>query len=70
MTRECRTGRVIWFTGLFASGKSTFAIKLEAALNELGFSTVMLNGDLLRNGLNKDLGYSLEDRAENLRRAA
>jgi bifunctional enzyme CysN/CysC len=63
-------GKVIWFTGLSGSGKSTLANALEVALYEQGMHTYLLDGDNLRRGLNQDLGYSEEDRIENIRRIA
>lgn len=74
ITREDRErahghqGAVIWFTGLSASGKSTLAHALENALFERGCKTYVLDGDNIRHGLNKDLGFSPEDREENIRR--
>jgi adenylylsulfate kinase len=59
---------VIWFTGLSGSGKSTLANALEYRLFELGYKTYVLDGDNVRMGLNKDLGFSNEDRKENIRR--
>ena len=59
---------VIWLTGLSGSGKSTLAIGLEKALFDHGFQTYVLDGDNLRYGLNKDLGFSPEERMENIRR--
>lgn len=59
---------LLWFTGLSGSGKSTLAGALERALFESGFHTYLLDGDNVRHGLCKDLGFSLEDRDENLRR--
>jgi adenylylsulfate kinase len=59
---------VLWFTGLSGAGKSTTAVALQTALAELGCSAYLLDGDLLRQGLCKDLGFSEEDRTENLRR--
>ncbi|GMU93271.1 MAG: hypothetical protein AMXMBFR4_23290 [Candidatus Hydrogenedentota bacterium] len=59
---------VIWFTGLSASGKSTLAHAVENALFERGCRTYVLDGDNIRHGLNKDLGFSPEDREENIRR--
>ncbi|WP_445777614.1 adenylyl-sulfate kinase [Shewanella sp.] len=59
---------LLWFTGLSGSGKSTLAGALERALFEHGFHTYLLDGDNVRHGLCKDLGFSLEDRDENLRR--
>ncbi len=59
---------LIWFTGLSGSGKSTLANLLEIELHENDFRTYLLDGDSLRLGLNKDLGFSPEDRSENIRR--
>lgn len=61
-------GAIIWFTGLSGSGKSTLANALEDRLNKMGKRTYVLDGDNVRNGLNKDLGFSDEDRVENIRR--
>ena len=61
-------GKVIWFTGLSGSGKSTIAIELEKMLNEEGKAVYLLDGDNIRCGLNSDLGFSDEDRNENIRR--
>jgi bifunctional enzyme CysN/CysC len=63
-------GHVVWFTGLSGSGKSTLALALESALHARGVHTYLLDGDLLRQGLNRDLGFSSADRAENIRRSA
>lgn len=63
-------GVVIWMTGLSGSGKSTLARGLENKLFEQGILTKLLDGDNLRTGLNKDLGFSAEDRTENIRRVA
>ena len=60
----------IWLTGLSASGKSTLAYALEAALLASGKACYVLDGDNVRQGLNKDLGFSDADRAENIRRVA
>lgn len=60
----------IWLTGLSGSGKSTIAYELEKRLSNLGKISYVLDGDNLRHGLNKDLGFSPEDRRENIRRAA
>lgn len=60
----------LWLTGLSGSGKSTLAFALEYALHEHGYSAVVLDGDNVRHGLCKDLGFSAEDRAENIRRVA
>lgn len=59
---------VMWFTGFSASGKSTLAHAVEQQLHDLGCSTFVLDGDNVRHGLCSDLGFSLEDREENLRR--
>jgi len=59
---------LIWFTGLSGSGKSTIANALESKLNSLNVSTYSLDGDNIRLGINKDLTFSPEDRAENIRR--
>jgi adenylyl-sulfate kinase len=63
-------GATIWMTGLPASGKSTVAAGVEARLLEGGRSAYVLDGDNLRHGLNGDLGFSADDRAENVRRTA
>ena len=63
-------GLVVWFTGLSASGKSTLAIALERKLYARGLLTQVLDGDKIRTGLNKNLGFSEEDRIENIRRIA
>lgn len=62
-------GKTIWFTGLSGSGKSTLSSKIKQILEERNVSVVLLDGDVLRSGLNRDLGFSAEDRAENIRRA-
>jgi adenylylsulfate kinase len=59
---------VLWFTGLSASGKSTLANAVAGALYERGCHTYVLDGDNIRHGLNKDLGFSPTDRVENIRR--
>lgn len=61
-------GAVLWFTGLSGSGKSTVAGALEAALHASGVSTYLLDGDNVRHGLCRDLGFSDDDRKENIRR--
>ncbi len=61
-------GVTIWFTGLSACGKSTVAFTLEHALMQQGRMAYVLDGDNVRHGLNKNLGFSAEDRAENIRR--
>ena len=63
-------GKVIWFTGLSGSGKSTVANGLDKALHNKGLHTYVLDGDNIRQGLNKDLGFSDADRIENIRRVA
>ena len=61
---------VLWFTGLSGSGKSTIADELEKKLHKLGKHTILLDGDNVRHGLNKDLGFTDQDRVENIRRIA
>lgn len=61
---------VVWFTGLPASGKSTLSNVLECRLHEMGIRTYLLDGDNVRQGLCKDLGFSEDDRKENIRRVA
>ena len=61
---------VVWFTGLSGSGKSTICNSLEELLNTKKINTFTLDGDSIRNGLNKDLRFSDEDRSENIRRVA
>ncbi|KAJ2510206.1 Adenylyl-sulfate kinase [Coemansia sp. RSA 2049] len=65
-----QTGLTIWFTGLSASGKSTVASALEQHLLHRGINAYRLDGDNIRFGLNKNLGFSPEDRTENIRRIA
>ncbi len=62
--------KVIWFTGLSGSGKTTLANALEKNLYEKGFLTQILDGDNIRSGINNNLGFSPEDRMENVRRIA
>ena len=62
--------RTIWLTGLSGSGKSTIARTLERKLFEQGYAAYILDGDNVRHGLNRDLGFSAEDRSENIRRIA
>ena len=66
--RNGHKGAVLWFTGLSASGKSTLAFGVEKALFERGCHAYVLDGDNVRHGLNKDLGFSPKDRTENIRR--
>jgi energy-coupling factor transporter ATP-binding protein EcfA2 len=74
ITRELREGSnghrgaTIWFTGLSGSGKTTMARALEEALFERGCRVYVLDGDNVRHGLNRDLGFSPQDRTENIRR--
>lgn len=68
--RNGHKGRVIWFTGLSGAGKSTLANALARALFEEGYQAYVLDGDTLRQGLTKDLGFTDTDRIENIRRAA
>lgn len=63
-------GVLIWFTGLSGSGKSTVATMVEKKLHDMGKLTYLLDGDNVRHGLNSDLGFSKEDRVENIRRIA
>ena len=63
-------GIVIWFTGLSGSGKSTLTFALEKELFNKGFFTRVLDGDNIRSGINNNLGFSKEDRRENIRRIA
>lgn len=62
--------KVVWLTGLSGSGKSTIATALERALYNRGFATKLLDGDNVRTGINNNLGFSPEDREENIRRIA
>ena len=71
--RESQHGHkayLLWFTGLSGSGKSTLANLVEVELQKKGFSTYVLDGDNIRQGINKDLSFSPEDRTENIRRIA
>jgi len=61
-------GKVLWLTGLSGSGKSTIAQELERKLHNNGFFAQVLDGDNIRSGINNNLGFSLEDRQENIRR--
>jgi adenylyl-sulfate kinase len=63
-------GAVLWFTGLSASGKSSLAMALEAHLLRSGYACYTLDGDNVRKGLNANLGFSEEDRTENIRRVS
>lgn len=66
--RSGHSGGVLWFTGLPGSGKSTLAIELERRLFDTGYNVYVLDGDNIRHGLNADLGFTPEDRQENIRR--
>ncbi len=69
--REClnlHKGKILWFTGFSGAGKSTLAHALEEQLHDYEVRTYVLDGDNIRNGLCKDLGFSEEDRIENIRR--
>lgn len=74
ITRDHRTkllghkGATLWFTGLSGSGKSTIAVELEGTLNEMGVLSYRLDGDNVRLGINRNLGFTAEDRTENIRR--
>ena len=68
--QKAQKAKVLWFTGLSGSGKSTIANALEQQLFANGLHTYILDGDNLRLGLNKDLGFTKEDRAENVRRVS
>jgi bifunctional enzyme CysN/CysC len=76
VTREARAamkgqkGRIIWLTGLSGAGKSTIANLVDRRLHALGRHTYLLDGDNVRHGLNRDLGFTEEDRVENIRRVA
>ena len=61
-------GIIVWFTGLSGSGKSTIAVELEKLLNDAGRAVYLLDGDNIRCGINSDLGFSDDDRNENIRR--
>jgi len=64
-----QTPAIVWFTGLSGAGKSTIANMVERALHAGGYHTMLLDGDNLRHGLNRDLGFTEADRVENIRRA-
>ncbi len=63
-------GMMVWFTGLSGSGKSTIALGVEQALHQHGILCRILDGDNIRSGINNNLGFSAEDRRENIRRIA
>lgn len=66
--RYQQKGTILWLTGLSGAGKTTLSIALERALFERGALVTILDGDVVRSGLNQDLGFSAEDRKENIRR--
>ena len=68
--RLMQRGRVLWMTGLSGSGKSTLAVGLEKKWFKEGKHVYLLDGDNIRSGINKDLGFTVEDRKENIRRIA
>jgi len=67
---KSQEARILWFTGLSAAGKSTIANLVDARLHALRKHTYLLDGDIVRLGLNRDLGFSDADRVENIRRVA
>ncbi|MCP4328302.1 MAG: adenylyl-sulfate kinase [Alphaproteobacteria bacterium] len=67
-TRNAHHGGVLWFTGLSGAGKSTLAVEIEQRLFRKGYHAYVLDGDNVRRGLNANLGFSPDDRAENIRR--
>lgn len=67
-TRNGHRGALLWFTGLSGSGKSTLSHAVEERLHQAGCQTMVLDGDNVRHGLCSDLGFSIEDRHENIRR--
>ncbi len=69
-TKAGHQGGVVWFTGLSGSGKSTLAFTLEKHLFDLGYHVYVLDGDNVRHGLSGNLGFSEEDRRENIRRVS
>lgn len=69
-TSSAEGGAVVWLTGLSGSGKTTLALALADRLRAAGRTVCVLDGDILRQGLNRDLGFSPEDRHENIRRTA
>ena len=66
----CQRGMMVWFTGLSGSGKSTIAMGVERELHKRGILCRILDGDNIRAGINRNLGFSAEDRLENIRRIA
>ncbi len=70
LLKDTINGKVVWFTGLSGAGKSTLALALRDELHSRGVLCRVLDGDDVRSGLNKDLGFTAEDRRENIRRVA
>jgi bifunctional enzyme CysN/CysC len=70
VSRYGHAGAVVWLTGLSGAGKSTLAMALERSLMQRGYAAYVIDGDNLRHGLNADLGFTPDDRRENVRRAA
>jgi len=68
LAKQNHKASIIWLTGLSAAGKSTIAFEMERRLFDLGCNAYVLDGDNIRHGLNKDLGFSPDDRVENIRR--
>lgn len=69
-TNSLQDPKVIWMTGLSGAGKTTLALALEKKIREQGFFAIVLDGDIIRDGINKDLGFSASGRTENIRRTA
>jgi len=70
LARYNQNPKLIWFTGLSGSGKTTLSVSLEKFLFKKGFYTYCLDGDNIRFGISKDLGFSIKDRTENIRRVS
>jgi bifunctional enzyme CysN/CysC len=68
--RHGHAGGILWFTGLSGAGKTTLSERLERALFQRGYAVAVLDGDIMRQGISADLGFSAVDRSENLRRLA
>lgn len=69
-TYSLQDPKVVWMTGLSGAGKTTLALALEKSTREKGFFAIVLDGDVMRDGINRDLGFSASDRTENIRRTA
>lgn len=67
---KSQNSAIVWFTGLSGAGKSTVANQVEILLHAQGLHTYLLDGDNIRHGLNEDLGFTIQDRVENVRRVA